>query len=61
MRVTFRLPFHVWFMHGEGAILWWQNFTASEGIEAGICIHIAVSVKVMCASKCLPNTSCQEL
>lgn len=51
----FSLPFHVWFTHSEGAILWWQNFTASEGIEAGTCRHIAVSVKVMCALKWLPN------
>lgn len=33
------------FMHSEGVILWWQNFTAKEGIEAGICTHIAVSMK----------------
>lgn len=32
--------------------LWWQNFTASEGIEAGLCRQIAVSVEVTCALKC---------
>lgn len=55
VRVMFSLPFRVCFTHSKGAILWWQNFTASKGIEAGICIHITVSVKVMCALKCLPN------
>lgn len=55
VRVMFSLPFHVWFTHSEGAILWWQNFTTSEGIEAGTCTHTAVSVKVMCALKWLPN------